>query len=53
MIVGPYLVKTCWVLEGASLEEPEPMLLEVIENDAGYAEDGAGARKNSSESKES
>ena len=25
------LEKTCWVLEGAGFEEPEPILLEVIE----------------------
>ena len=26
--VSSYLEKTCWVLEGAGFEEPEPMLLE-------------------------
>ncbi len=32
--MNSHLAKTCWVLEGAGFEEPEPMLLEVMENRA-------------------
>ena len=37
--VDSHLEKTCWVLEGAGFEEPEPMLLEVIENRTRYVVD--------------
>lgn len=31
-VVDSYLEKTCWVLEGAGFEEPEPILLEMMQN---------------------
>ena len=37
-MVDSYLEKTCSVLEGAGFEEPEPILLEEMENNARYTQ---------------
>ena len=52
-IVESYLEKTCWVLEGAGFEEPEPILLEVIESGARYVSDRVELHDNGSEYKRS
>lgn len=46
------LEKTCWVLEGAGFEGPEPMSLKVMEKGTQYAKDGAEVHESSSRCKE-
>ena len=37
------LEKTCWVLEGAGFEEPDPIKLDLMENRARCAKEGRRA----------
>lgn len=53
MFGGTYFEKTCWVLEGAGFEEPEPMLLEVMEDVVRDAQDRAVVHRDNSKCKES